>query len=345
MTTPHRHAHLVGSVGLADTDTVFKTVSDSLGSCCTRIPDGETGGRGYWIRWQEKTFAASAGLRRVEREIKLPGFKDSVKRYFFELDGSPDAVDIAPLGYAEEALESWQRFQALSQAGVIAAGTRFQVSLPTPTALLSGFVMIDSRAAIEAKVEQRMLEDLARIQAEIPHDRLAIQWDVCYEVVDAEDAGGPTLHYAPAIDGSIARIGRLCGHVAAGVELGIHLCYGDPGHQHIVQPSDLSVSVAFANGIVSASPRPVDFIHMPVPRDRDDDAYFAPLADLAIPSTTRLIIGLVHHTDGVDGGRKRMAAADKVVTDYDIATECGFGRRNPETVPELLRIHRDLCVG
>jgi hypothetical protein len=27
------------------------------------------------------------------------------------------------------------------------------------------------------------------------------------------------------------------------------------------------------------------------------------------------------------------------VTDFSIATECGFGRRRPETIPELLRIH------
>jgi hypothetical protein len=85
-------------------------------------------------------------------------------------------------------------------------------------------------------------------------------------------------------------------------------------------------------------------MHMPVPRGRADDAYFAALAGLNMQAETKLILGLVHHTDGAEGGRKRMAAADKYVTDYDIATECGFGRRDAETIPELLQIHQQLCV-
>ena len=36
-------------------------------------------------------------------------------------------------------------------------------------------------------------------------------------------------------------------------------------------------------------------------------------------------LGLVHRTDGLDGARRRLAAAKKVVTDFGIATECGFG--------------------
>jgi len=82
---------------------------------------------------------------------------------------------------------------------------------------------------------------------------------------------------------------------------------------------------------------------MPVPRNRSDDAYFAPLQDLVLPADTRLILGLVHHTDGVEGGRTRIAVAEKFVPDFDIATECGFGRRDPATIPELLQIHKDLC--
>ena len=71
------------------------------------------------------------------------------------------------------------------------------------------------------------------------------------------------------------------------------------------------------------------------PRDRDDDAYFAPLTDLKLHPETQLVLGLVHHTDGIEGTRKRMQAADKVVSGYGIATECGMGRRPPETIQEL----------
>jgi hypothetical protein len=41
----------------------------------------------------------------------------------------------------------------------------------------------------------------------------------------------------------------------------------------------------------------------------------------------------------VGGTRRRLATAEKYVKNFAIATECGFGRRPPETIPELLRIH------
>jgi hypothetical protein len=78
---------------------------------------------------------------------------------------------------------------------------------------------------------------------------------------------------------------------------------------------------------------------MPVPRGRDDDAYFAPLSRLALRPQTELYLGLVHFTDGVGGTRRRIATASRVLPDFGIATECGFGRRDPETVRHLLDIH------
>ena len=135
------------------------------------------------------------------------------------------------------------------------------------------------------------------------------------------------------------RICRQIDYVPEGVEAGVHLCYGDPGHKHIVEPEDLSTCVSFANEIFATANRTVDWIHMPVPRDRDDDEYFKPLRGLNIKSETELYLGLVHHTDGVNGTNARVAIAEKYAGEFGIATECGFGRRPPETIPELLDIH------
>ncbi|MDA1117681.1 MAG: hypothetical protein O2979_06670 [Proteobacteria bacterium] len=339
-----RKAHLIGSLGLKDAETCFSTVAEILGDCCPRIPDGETGGRGYWIRWQNKTFESVPDLFVEEVMQTLPGFKDTVKRPFYRPKPGVDAarLELPALGYADEAIASYAIFKRLADAGKIPAGTRFQVCVPTAVALLGGFIVADSRAAMEGPVERAMQRDLERLQKAIPADRLSIQWDVCYEVIGAD--GGPKLHYADAVEGSIERVARLCGLVGKGVELGIHLCYGDPGHKHIVEPKDLGICVAFANGICAASPRPVEFMHMPVPRDRNDDAFFAPLKQLALPAATRLILGLVHYTDGSAGTRKRIATAEGHVKEFDVATECGFGRRDPETVPALLRVHKEVCA-
>jgi hypothetical protein len=339
-----RRAHLVGSIGLRDRDEVFTTVSKILGQCCPRIPDGETGERGYWIRWQRRSFASHPSFQAVLTTRSLPGYKDSVERTFFGLkhEVDPDTVELDELGYANEAIESYRSFSRLVAQGTMPDSIRFQVAIPTPMALLCGFIVAEERTRVEPAVERAIDRDLEKLQKSIPGKSLSIQWDVCHEVVGA--AGGLALPYDRPIEGSVARIARLCGKVDAGVQLGIHLCYGDPGHKHIVEPADLEISVAFANGICGSSPRHVDFVHMPVPRGRTDDAYYAPLKKLALSAGTRLILGVVHYTDGVAGSRKRIAAAERHVQDFDVATECGFGRRDASTIPELLRIHRELCT-
>ena len=78
---------------------------------------------------------------------------------------------------------------------------------------------------------------------------------------------------------------------------------------------------------------------MPVPISRADAAYFAPLAGLQRPSGTDLYLGLVHAADGVEGTRRRMAAARQFVSDFGIASECGIARaRRPEVVMDILKV-------
>ena len=131
--------------------------------------------------------------------------------------------------------------------------------------------------------------------------------------------------------------------VPAGVDLLYHLCYGDSGHRHVVEPTDMGDMVEFADRVSRQIARPIELIHMPVPRDRADDAYFAPLRRLELRAETELCLGLVHYTDGVDGARARLGAAQKYVRDFSIATECGFGRRDPATIPALLRLHAEIA--
>lgn len=340
-----RNVHLVGSVGLEDAATVFKTLGETVGSCCTRFPDGETGERGYWIRWQKRTFDDHPSFELIDTTTSLLGYKDKVERPFYKLVDGTDPADVTMgnMGYADEALASWDTFKRLRDAGDVPAGARFQVSLPSPSALINGYFTGDERLKVEPIIEAGMIAEVARIAEVIPHGDLAIQWDVCHEVVGAD--GGMGLHFGgDIVTESTARIHRLLAAIPDGAEAGIHLCYGDPGHKHIIEPKDLGTCVAFANAIIFSAPRRVDFIHMPVPRDRDDDAYFAPLGGLDLPAETELILGLVHYTDGAEGTRKRMAAADAHAGSYGVATECGFGRRDPETIPALLKIHADVAA-
>lgn len=124
------------------------------------------------------------------------------------------------------------------------------------------------------------------------------------------------------------------------VEVGFHLCYGDLDAKHFVEPEDLSRAVELANLIISSAGRSATWIHMPVPRERQDRGYFAPLAELRRSPGMELYLGLVHSQDSVEGTVRRMKIASDVTNDFGIATECGIGRsRTPELARSLMEIH------
>ena len=120
--------------------------------------------------------------------------------------------------------------------------------------------------------------------------------------------------------------------VPSGIELGYHLCYGSPKDVHLVQPKDSANIVDMMLGIQDAVARPITFFHIPVPKGRDDDAYFAPLKQLKLVAGTEFYVGCVHHADE-DGDARRLRKAQKYIQVDGIASECGWGRSDPERVP------------
>ncbi|MEM7344564.1 MAG: hypothetical protein AAF485_10000 [Chloroflexota bacterium] len=338
-----RNIHFVGSIPLEDNEAVFRALAHHIGERSRRYPDGETGKRSYWIRWQQQVLNENPQFEPRTASGEFANFKDKVERpvYYIREGVSHDDLRIENLDYAKEGIASYQCFSQLKTEGIIPASVKFQVSLPTPVAFVAGFIGQEHREIVEGAYETAMKQEIDRLVAEIPNDQLAIQWDVCYEVVGAD--GGFDLHYENAVDASLERLYRLISYVPESVEVGIHLCYGDPGHKHIIEPNDFGTSVAFANGISDNAPRSVNWIHMPAPRDRTDDDYYAPLASLDIDPAIELYIGCVHNTDGVEGTLTRANQAEKQVQGFGVATECGFGRRDPATIPGLFDIHAQVA--
>jgi hypothetical protein len=83
---------------------------------------------------------------------------------------------------------------------------------------------------------------------------------------------------------------------------------------------------------------------VPVPIDRDDDAFFAPFRTLALPADCQLYLGLVHAKDGTPGALRRAQAAKKAITKFGIASECGLGRcKTPADVRTLLDLHAEVA--
>jgi hypothetical protein len=335
----NRKILLVGSVPLANAKEVFSESAARLGELIPRIPDGETGVRTMWILCQKEVMAKTKNLKIHHQFDIAPGVAQTV----YEVADPSKPVEFPALNYAAAAKDSYRQFTELKKAGKIAATTKFQVSLPTAVAVLSGFIVSESQALVEKPYTEALKKEVSEIARLIPHHELAIQWDVAHEVLFL--AGWKLETFVDrSKEGLLRRIVDLGNAVPSDIDLGFHLCYGDPGHKHLVEPSDLGLSVELANAIVDRSSRPVQWIHMPVPRNRQDDAYFEPLKNLRLPPTTELYLGLVHLTDGVAGARSRVETATRYRTEFGVACECGFGRRNPETVLPLLDLHREVSA-
>jgi hypothetical protein len=324
-------AHLVGSVPLEGSAEVFGAIARGLGSRLKRIPDGETGPRSNWIAWQLAVFEK---MPELESEVVNIGY---LRRAKFRLRKGVATAEVPALGYSRAALDSYNIYKELKNRGEIAPHLRFQVCLPTPLAPLHAYVFPESIAALLGPYEARMHGELDEILAHIPHSELAIQWDTAIEFAVLEGVM-PTIWRNPSEE--IFRKLADYGHwVPRGVELGYHLCYGDSGHKHFKEPADAGWLVRVANHLAAHLERPLDFLHLPVPRERFDDAYYRPLAGLALQPQTELYLGLVHMSDGVAGTERRIAAAQRHVARFGVATECGLGRRPAETVKPLMDIH------
>ncbi|HZU89791.1 MAG TPA: hypothetical protein VE993_11090, partial [Stellaceae bacterium] len=333
--------HFVGSIPLPDAETVFRTLAGAAGPYLRRLPDGETGIRRTWIRFLQDVLAANPA---IEVAADVPPFRfvqwdgkllREIPRLRVKPGSRPDPATFAT-GYADMAIASWGLFERLSREGVIPAHVKFQVSLPTPIAPTYNNMVPSDRPLLLPALTEHFLGEAAKIAAAIPNDRLGLQWDVCQEVLAWEGyyEPGPIDFRSETLD-VLTRIGNA---VPEAVELGYHLCYGSPADEHCVQPKDTGLMVDMTNAISAGVARPIQFFHMPVPKGRTDDAYFAPLETLRLHPETELYLGLIHHDDAA-GDAQRLAAARRHARVAGVATECGMARGDPARLPALLAAH------
>jgi hypothetical protein len=333
---------LVGSVPLESAREVLKTCAAALGRHLFALPDGEVGPRKSWIQCQAMfVFDGHPALETVKRPKSPDGIpRDYGDSWVFRLRPGVEAADFDDLKYAGWAAESYQVFCDLRESGEIPSGLRFQVSLPTPFGgSVAFFDQPHDREVVCKAYEAAMMREVEKICRQIPHHDLAIQWDVCSEVL--EIAGNLTFLPGEPWARAGSQFERIAGMIPSSVMLGYHFCYGDLAHRHLVEPENLGLSVRIANLAITNSKRRVDWVHMPVPIARGDDAYFAPLSGLQ-NGDTEMFLGLIHLHDGVEGGLTRARAARRYLSRFGVATECGLGRRDSGTLADVLRIHREV---
>lgn len=332
-------ALLLGAVPLPDAAAVFRAAAAACAGVLTRVPDGDTGARADWAGWQHGVLAATPGL---EPAPPVPGGDPRRPLLRVAPDTAPASVRFGPLGYAEAAIASYATFERLRLQGAIPDDWRLQVTLPVPPAALAACVAPEDRTSLLPAYTHRLLAELRRIAATIPARRLAIQWLVPAGLGLLEErrrtaADDPD----PGVVTPLARLGAV---VPLGVELGFALCAGDPARAGSPEPADAGRLVRIANALAEHIGRPLDWVHLPIPRHWTESGPYAPFAGLRLPRHTTLYLGVIHPADGERGARARIARAGAVVSRFGIAADCGWGREPGADAGAILRLHAALAA-
>jgi hypothetical protein len=349
---PPDHVHFNGSVNLADAESVMREITSRVPSGLRRLPDGETGDRGNWIFFQLQRFLQLPWLVATRPLDSADGDYEQMPRLQLADGVGPDEASWPDLGYADAYVASYQTFVALREQGVISPGVRFQVEYPTPLASIGAYIVPEQQQALLSSYERAMFADLDRLLGQIPHGDVSVQWDVAVEFGVLEEAFAPDG--AQAFDAVIAALARCVDQVPVGIPAGLHLCYGDYGHQHFKQPESLALQVRVLNAVTAAAVRPVSFVSFTVPQYQREESYFAPLAELTADLDTELNFALVPYqpaeqASGTSQAQVRLidaalAASPAGPRDWGVCTECGMGRAGRDEIPVLLDLHSQLIT-
>lgn len=334
---------LVGSLPADSTEEAFRAGGELFGDLVFALPDGETGPRQFWAAYEHShMWAPHADTVIVKPPVHPP--KHFGDMTVLKLPEGREDFHVERWPRIDDAIESYGAFTRLRDEGAIPEGLRFQVSLPFCTSGTTGF---RANFAHDFPIIQRAYEDLfareiERLTAIVPADDLAIQWDVCMEVLDLEgvltwmDSEGSWDRFA----GPTTRITRLIPEEAY---VGYHFCYGTFPSWPMHEAKDMELLVRMSNYALEHSGRQVDFLHLAGPKDlrSEDDRFFAPLRGLRA-SDARVFLGIVLPVDGEDGLRRRYATASKYFDDFGVAMYCGFGRQPGQDGMETMREHRNV---
>ena len=170
-----------------------------------------------------------------------------------------------------------------------------------------------------------MIREVAHVLDAVPHDQLTIGWDIPSETV-ALERGRPwqQLPFDPTETAIVGDLSRVATAIPHDVPMGFHLCLGSMGNKHVLIPEDARNQVSLMNRLAAELPRPVGWLHAPVPRDADPQRYLAPYRELCLPESTALYPGVVDIADGLDATQLRISAAQPILPGFGVSTVRGI---------------------
>ncbi len=323
-----RNVHLVGTMPADDAADAFRLFSEKLnGHLPASIPDGETGDRLDWIERIIEGLRDHPDLY-VAKDGDWSGYEKS-PRLDVKKGHRLTSLELDYTAYFEESWPAWQEFKADSGQGHV-----LQVGIPGhfDLALVAFGFKPDRGLRNLAPFRDATVREITKIHA-IAGDDVVFQLEIPIPLIllsKMPAAVQPLVAYRLA-----AELIKVIQRSPGGARFGIHLCYGDMNNEAMGDPADSGALVRLANALIAVWPaaQTLEFVHAPFARGSEppslDPDFYAPLADLDLPTDVRFAAGLVHESLSVEEMKVLRDRIERLVgRTVDVGAACGLGRRD-----------------
>ena len=231
----------------------------------------------------------------------------------------PPAVDnghrqlpTPPERWAEAAAEDFRHYWLARLEGRVRADLRYCVTLPSAYTLLCAAGQGEDLQRL-ALCEQEVAAGVKALLSVLPAEHLALQWDVPAELRVWQTRGRDLNAPRGLPERLLQSMVTQWAEVPEQAELGLHLCHvAGTGASGLSIP-DIGQAVRLVGAIIASTERQPQFVHLPVPPERDGTAYFESLLNLALWPSMEVHLGLVHEQDSPEDVATRLSAAREVL--------------------------------
>jgi len=340
-----RKTLLVGSIPATYTSEAVDLALTELGPTLMCIPDGETGQRSQWVASIIEALRDHPAVE-LKRDGRWTDYNDR-PRYRVRRGASLDP-DLLQLGYDAAFRDSRPVLDrlvnkhgindAVYQVG-LASGFDLALLAFGPVGALRYRTGFNTAISREIRGIRAVLDDDVVFQIELPAELVAVS------------RSPRVLRSAVArwMAGVSAEPARLA---PRGTRFGVHLCFGDLNHRALMKMgSDCGPTVQLANAIAARWPSHASLTYVHIPLAAGDQppslaaSYYAPLAKLSLPASTRLVAGFVHEDLSDDQLHEVLRMVESAAgRRVDVAAPCGLGRRDAAMARSIMHASRQLAA-
>ncbi|NKJ39522.1 hypothetical protein [Rhizobium sp. SG570] len=247
-------------------------------------------------------------------------------------------------GLSHHARASLEALNALKEAVALPAGVRASLSI-LAAFQISRFAKPGDRVQPDADAAYAawLMNEIKRVVTDIPSSATDLAVQIKLPFADLAEAAESDAADSALADALLDSVTNIIDAVPETIPVAVHMnCRDGAGFK--IQPMHFTDMAELSNRLQERCVRRIDLVHIPVPLVVSDESFFAPLRRLALRSESKLCLGLIHLSDGVEGAMRRIALARTGFPEFALAARSGFAAREPAVIADFLKLHADVAL-